>query len=167
MAISTLPSPEASSRDEYIQAMLAGGYPEMRVLEERRRQRRYRDYVDTIVERDVADLLKIRKSDALRRLIDQLAVRTGNELNVQGLAGTIGVQRPTVETYLDVLTKLSLLWRLPAWTLGRLAETSGNRSCISWIREIVAASRIHDASHLPSGCQPNGTRRDPRNLRPR
>ena len=150
MAISTLPPPEALSRDEYIQAMLAGGYPELRLLEERRRQRRYRDYVDTIVERDVADLLKIRKSDAMRRLIDQLAVRTGNELNVQSLAGTIGVQRPTVETYLDVLTKLSLLWRLPAWTSGEAGRDIRQPKLHVVDTGIVAALRnMTPAAFLP------------------
>ncbi|MGQ3156942.1 ATP-binding protein, partial [Neoaquamicrobium sediminum] len=60
-----LPKPEPVSRNGYIQELLAGGYPEIRNLPDRSRQRRYRDYVDTIVERDVADLIKVRKSDAM------------------------------------------------------------------------------------------------------
>jgi predicted AAA+ superfamily ATPase len=51
-------------------------------------------------------------------LIEQLAAQTANEVNIQELAGLLGVQRPTLESYLDVLGKLSLVTRLPAWTSG-------------------------------------------------
>ena len=54
----------------------------------------------------------------LRRLIDQLAVRTGTELNIAELCGLTGVQRNTVEQYLDVLMRLSLVIKLGAWTSG-------------------------------------------------
>ncbi|WP_246411109.1 AAA family ATPase [Phyllobacterium trifolii] len=100
--LADLPMPDKVSRSTYVDMMLAGGYPEIRSLEDRRRRRRYRDYVDTIVERDVADIFEIRKSDAMSRLIDQLAARIANELNVQDLSGKIGMQRKTKDTYLDV-----------------------------------------------------------------
>ncbi|MGO6694943.1 ATP-binding protein [Rhizobium johnstonii] len=114
-----LSKPEAMSRADYIEMILAGGFPEIQNLEAPRRRRRYRDYIDSVVERDVADVLKIRKSDSMRRLIDQLAARVGNELNVESLCKQFnGVQRKTIESYMDILTKLSLLKRLPAWTSG-------------------------------------------------
>lgn len=113
-----LPKAESLSRAQYIELILAGGFPETRNLGEQQRLRRYRDYIDSVVERDVADILKIRKSDAMRRMVDQLATRVGNELNVDDLGAKIGVQRHTTETYLDILIKLSLLRRLPAWTSG-------------------------------------------------
>ena len=71
-----------------------------------------------MVDRDVADIVRIRRSDALRRLIDQLAVRTAAELNVAELCEIVGVQRSTVEQYLDVLMRLSLVVKLGAWTSG-------------------------------------------------
>ena len=112
--LENLPAGPVCARSEYIDLILRGGYPEIRALRARARQRRYRDYVDTIVDRDVADILKIRKTDSMRRLIEQLAARTANEVNIQELAGLLGVQRPTLEAYLDVLGKLSLVTRLPA-----------------------------------------------------
>ncbi len=48
-------------------------------------------------------MVRIRKTDALRRLIDQLAVRTSLELNIAELCELIGVQRHTTEQYPDVL----------------------------------------------------------------
>lgn len=117
--LAALPKPETCSRAEYIEMILAGGFPEIRSLDAPQRRRRYRNYIDSVVERDVADVLKIRRSDTMRRLIDQLAARVGNELNIENLSKQFnGVQKKTIESYLDILTKLSLLKRLPAWTSG-------------------------------------------------
>jgi len=113
-----LPTTPAFSRSDAIDLILNGGYPELRAMIPSRRKRRYRDYVDTIVDRDLADVLNVRKPDSMRRLIEQLAARTANELNIQEMTSLIGVQRPTLETYLDVLGKLSVATRLPAWTSG-------------------------------------------------
>jgi uncharacterized protein len=116
--LEALPALPVTTRSGSIDLLLRGGYPEIRALDVRPRQRRYRDYVDTIVDRDVADLSRIRKTDTMRRLIEQLAVRTANELNIQELGGVIGLQRATLDFWLDLLSKLALVTRLPAWASG-------------------------------------------------
>ncbi|MGF1455216.1 MAG: ATP-binding protein [Alphaproteobacteria bacterium] len=117
-ALETLGDPEPLERADYIDLFLAGGFPETRDLPHRARQRLYRDYMDAVVDRDVADVLKIRKTDKLRILIDQMAVRTGAEVNVSELSGLLGIKRETVDQYLDVLMRLSLIIKLSAWTSG-------------------------------------------------
>jgi predicted AAA+ superfamily ATPase len=117
-SLDTLPEPEVTQRTEYIRAVLAGGYPEIRELPIKPRQRQYRAYVDTVVERDVADVLPIRKTDALRRLIDQMAARTSAEINISSLSSVLQIQRQTVEQYLDVLGKLSMVTKLGHWASG-------------------------------------------------
>jgi len=114
----SLPPMPRTSRDQYIDTMLRGGYPEMRELEGRQRGALYGDYVDAIVDRDAADVTRIRKADSMRRLIRQVAARTANELNVEALCSAVGVQRATAEQYLDILTRLSLIERLGAWASG-------------------------------------------------
>lgn len=113
-----LPPAEPLTRDDYIDLVLRGGYPEIRNYPLAPRQAAYRNYVDAVVDRDVAQFLRVRKTDALRRMIDQLAVRTGSELNIAELCEIIGIQRKTTEQYLDVLLKLSVVTRLGAWTSG-------------------------------------------------
>ncbi len=113
-----LPVPESVGRLGYVDLILRGGYPGIRDLPRRARQRVHRDYVHNIVDRDVADIVRVRKTDALRRLIDQLAIRTASELNIAELCSLIGVQRDTVNQYLDVLLRLSLVVKLGAWTSG-------------------------------------------------
>lgn len=117
-ALAQLADPVPVSRSHYIDLILAGGFPETRMLPLRSRQRQYRDYVDAVVDRDVADILPIRKPDALRILIDQMAARTSCEMNTSELAKLTKLQRVTVDQYLDILIRLSMLTKLGAWTSG-------------------------------------------------
>ncbi|MTH79592.1 ATP-binding protein [Paracoccus aestuariivivens] len=113
-----LGDPEELTRRDYIDLILAGGFPETRTLPLRSRQRQYRDYIDAVVDRDVADIMPVRKPDALRILIDQMAVRTAQEINASELAKLTKLQRITVDQYLDILIRLSLVTKLGAWTSG-------------------------------------------------
>ncbi len=110
--------PAPVSRSDYIALVLQGGFPETRGLPLRSRQRQYRDYIDAVVERDVADITPVRKPDALRILIDQMAARSAQEINVSELSKLTKLQRSTVEQYLDILLRLSMLTKLGAWTSG-------------------------------------------------
>jgi len=116
--LTQLENPEALLRSDYIDLILTGGYPEIRELPLRVRHRQYRDYINSVVERDVADILPIRKTDVLRRLIDQMAARSGQEINVTELSKLLGVRRETIIQYLDVLERLSLIIKLGSWTSG-------------------------------------------------
>ena len=49
-------------------------------------------------------------------MIDQLAARTANEINVTTLTKLLGISRVTADDYLDVLTRLSMIVKLRAWT---------------------------------------------------
>ncbi len=124
--LSDIPEPEPAARKDYIDRILKGGFPEIRDLDHGGRQKIYRQYVDTMVDRDVADIVRIRKGDALRRLIDQLAVRTASELNVAKLCAVVGVQRNTVDQYLDVLMRLGLFIKLGAWASGEAGREIKN-----------------------------------------
>ena len=110
--------PEPLIRSDYIDLILAGGFPETRTLPLRSRQRGYRDYIDAVVERDLADITPVRKPEALRILIDQMAARSAQEINTSELAKLTKLQRVTVDQYLDILIRLSMLTKLGAWTSG-------------------------------------------------
>ncbi|MDX8355823.1 ATP-binding protein [Cognatiyoonia sp. IB215182] len=117
-SLAQVKDPAPLARKDYVDLILAGGYPETRELPLRSRQRQYRDYVDAVVDRDVADIMPIRKPDALRFLIDQMAARTAQELNTSELAKLAKLKRETVDQYLDILMRLSMLTKLSAWMPG-------------------------------------------------
>lgn len=110
--------PAPLGRKDYVDLILMGGYPEIRTLPPRSRQRQYRDYIDAVVDRDVADVMPVRKPDALRFLIDQMAARTAQEINTSELAKLAKLKRETVDQYLDILMRLSMVTKLSAWMPG-------------------------------------------------
>ena len=114
--LDVLPKPRTFTRAQAIDLIVRGGFPEIRGLSDPDRMDRYRSYLDSIVERDVAPVAKVRKPDMLRRLIDQLAARTAEELNVAALCQVLGARKETVNDYLDILSRLGLVHRLGAWT---------------------------------------------------
>lgn len=110
--------PAHLGRRDYLDLILKGGYPEIRTLPLRSRQRQYRDYIAAVVDRDVADVMPVRKPDALRFLIDQMASRTAQEINTSELAKLAKLKRETVNQYLDILMRLSMVTKLSAWMPG-------------------------------------------------
>ena len=93
----------------------SGGFIEP-ILRDAHRARRWRaNYIRTIVERDVAEIFRIRNPNLLSRLIELLAWRTGQLLNVSELATSLQANRITVEQYLNFLERLYLVRRLHAW----------------------------------------------------
>ncbi len=114
--LTTLPRPRKAARADAIDLIVRGGFPEIRGLADSQRMDRYANYLDSVIERDVGAVADIRKPDVLRRLIDQVAVRTGEELNIATLCKTLGARKETVGDYLDVLTRLGIIHRLGAWT---------------------------------------------------
>ena len=111
-----LPAPRPFSRSDAISLLVRGGFPEIRPLDDRDRIARYNSYIGSIVERDIAPVAEIRRPDTLRRLINQLAHRTAEELNVASLCTALGARKETVNNYLDVLSRLGIVHRLGAWT---------------------------------------------------
>lgn len=117
--IEALPAPKDAKRSDVINLIVRGGFPEIRALSGRNRIDRYNSYLNSIIERDVADITEIRKPSALRRLIDQMAARTAQEITVSALSQHLGVSQPTTRKYLDVLARLGIIHRLDAWTSSR------------------------------------------------
>ena len=114
--VGALPPPLPFGRAEAIELIVRGGFPEIRPLSGADRMERYEAYVGSIVERDVAPVAEIRRPDTLRRLINQLAHRTAEELNVASLCAVLGARKETVTLYLDILSRLGIVHRLGAWT---------------------------------------------------
>ena len=156
--LSDIAIPEPAERNEYVDLILKGGFPDFRNIPLKPRQAAYRDYISAVVDRDVADLLTVRKTDALRRLIDQLAIRTGAELNIAELCELIGVRRKTTEQYLDVLLRLSMVVKLGAWTSGESRREIKNAKnhfvdtgMAAALRRIVQSSFDPDATPAALG----------------
>ena len=72
-------------------------------------------YVTTYLERDLRQLSQIANLLAFRRLMELLALRSGQVLNQSELARDAGLSQPTAHRYLDLLESTYLFGRLPAF----------------------------------------------------
>lgn len=100
-----------------------GGYPAaLARRSERRRAAWYRSYIDTLIQRDVRDLARIRSLEVLPRLLSLVASQTARLINVADLSGPFQLTRPTIRDYMTLLKQVFLLDELPPWHSNRLSR---------------------------------------------
>lgn len=95
--------------------LIAGGYPEPNRRIPSRARHWHRQYLRSLIDRDVRDIARIKDSNELSRLLELLALRTAELLNASDVARGLGLHRETIDHYLSVLERLFLIRRLPAW----------------------------------------------------
>ena len=95
--------------------LVAGGYPEPLTRAPGRARQWHRQYLRSIIERDVQEVARVRDARELARVLELLALRTSELLNKLNLASILGLHRETVDHYVAVLERLFLVRRLPAW----------------------------------------------------
>ncbi|GAB3198107.1 ATP-binding protein [Nocardioides hungaricus] len=105
----------STTRSDYIDRACAGGFPLAVNRSPAARNRWFDDYVTQSVERDALELVRIRQRQVLRELLNRLAGRTGQILNLSDAVNGLGVERKTAEEYTKLLEDLFLIARLPAW----------------------------------------------------
>lgn len=95
--------------------LVAGGFPEPLIRTPERARQWHRQYIRSLLERDIRDVARIRETAAVARLMELLALRTAELANVSALSNDLDLRRETVEHYLAVLDRLFLIRSLPAW----------------------------------------------------
>jgi predicted AAA+ superfamily ATPase len=101
----------------------AGGYPAALLrAKAKRRAIWYRDYIETIVQRDVRDLARISALGSLPRLLQLAAEQTARLVNVAEMASAFQLSRPTIRDYVVLLERIFLLEHLPPWHSNRLSR---------------------------------------------
>lgn len=98
-----------------------GGFPA--ALARSRHARRaawYRDYAETLIQRDIQDLARISALDALPRLLAMAAGQTAGLLNVSEIAAPFQISRQTIREYMTLLSRIFLLDELPSWHKNRM-----------------------------------------------
>jgi hypothetical protein len=106
-----------------VNRVVGGGYPA--ALTRPRSHRRaawYRDYIETLVQRDVRAFSRIRSLEALPRLLALAAGHTAQLINLSDLSVPFQLTRPTIQEYVTLLERVFLLERLPPWHTNRLSR---------------------------------------------
>ncbi|MDR9487391.1 ATP-binding protein [Salibacter sp.] len=108
--------PETHDRLE--ERLIYGGYPELTQYDELDEKK---DYLDSIVNayllKDILSFDGIKKSDKIMDLLRLIAFQIGKEVSIEELASQLkGISRNTVEHYLDLLTKVFVLYKVRAYS---------------------------------------------------
>ena len=100
-----------------------GGYPAAIARSTaKRRNAWYRDYVTTIIHRDVQDIANIRNLDILPKLLSLAASQTARLFISTDLAAPFSISRPTIREYLALLEQIFLIEQLQPWHSNRLSR---------------------------------------------
>lgn len=103
--------------------IVAGGYPAALLRSKpKRRAAWYRDYIETLVQRDVRDLARISALDSIPRLLQLAAGQTARLVNVAEMASAFQLSRPTIRDYVVLLEKIFLLEHLSPWHSNRMSR---------------------------------------------
>lgn len=110
--------------------LVGGGYPEAIARSPHRADRWKKNYVMSVIERDIQDIAAVKDGSDLARLLTYLSEQSAQLLNQSAMANALGHSRATIDRYLTILEKLFLIRRLQAW--------HGNRS-----KRLVKSPKLH------------------------
>ncbi len=74
-----------------------------------------KDLTDSYLYRDILAFSEIRKPDVLEKLLQALAFQIGSEVNFNELAQITGINKTTVQRYIEILEKGFIIFRLKSF----------------------------------------------------
>jgi uncharacterized protein len=108
--------PSTTSRTAYEEMVLAGGFP---LALDRgpgtARDRWFRDYVSTVLQRDVLEIRNVRQREALPPVLRLLAGQTAQVLNASRIADQLDLRNELVRDYIQLLEAVLLVHRIEAF----------------------------------------------------
>lgn len=133
----------STDREEYIELIVAGGFPmPLARGTTAGRARWFDDYVRLTLERDVRELARVEQAAVLPRLLERLAGQTGQVLNLSRAGQALQISERTADNYLRLLEAVFLVHRLPAWGT-TLSSRAASRPKIHVVDSGIAARLLH------------------------
>jgi uncharacterized protein len=101
----------------YVNSMLRFGlYPDIFGKDEEMSKITLDNLTSRYLYRDVLEFETVKKSDKILRLLQLLSFQIGNEVSINELSKNLGINRATVERYIDLLEKSYVIFRLKAFS---------------------------------------------------
>jgi uncharacterized protein len=108
--------PPALDRQDLMNRVVRGGFPEAADLSPRSRGLWFDAYLRTIFERELEPLLRTHKTIDIKRAAMLLAARTAEEMNVSSFAKALGQSNATTTTLLQLFETIFFHASVSAWT---------------------------------------------------
>ncbi len=115
------------ARSQLDRWLIWGGYPAIVTTgNPNLREKLLGELVGAYLYRDILELEGIRKSEKIVSLLRLLAFQIGKEVSIAELATSLGLNRQTVERYLDLLEKVFVLIRVGGFSRNLRKEVTKN-----------------------------------------
>lgn len=101
---------------EIYKKIITGSYPELYKNKEIDRKKYFETYIKTYIERDIRQLINIQDEIKFLKFVENIAVRTGQELNMNDICNSIGIANSTGENWLSILTNTGLVYLLQPYS---------------------------------------------------
>lgn len=106
--------------------LVYGGYPDV-VMNEGQEKKILKELSEDYLYKDILAFDKIQKSDKLVKLLQALALQTGSQVSYNELGQICGLSSGTVESYIDILEKCYIVFRLGSFSMNLRNELKSSR----------------------------------------
>ncbi len=106
------------------QLLRFGSYPEVFQLSDADAKERLGEISSNYLYKDILKFEGLKKSDLMKNLLQAIALQLGQEVSYNELANKLGVNRITVQKYIDILEQSFIVFRLNAFSRNKRNEIS-------------------------------------------
>ena len=116
------------SKSALAERLIYGSYPEVYFLQTNKEKERYlNEIVSSYLLKDILALENVKDAALLKKLLQLLAFQVGNEVSTNELAKNLKIAQLTVERYLDLLTKVFIIYPLTAYSTNQRKEIAKSK----------------------------------------
>ena len=124
--------------------LIYGSYPEVLTINDNQLKTEYlNELINSYLLKDILTLDSIKNSAKLVNILRLLAFQIGKEVSINELAKNVGLNKLTVERYLDLLTKVFVIYRIEGYSRNLRKEISKSPRYYFWdngIRNTLVAN---------------------------
>ena len=102
--------------------IIKGSYPEIYKNKDIDRNEYFETYIRTYIERDIRQLINVQDEIKFLKFISNVAVRTGQELNLSDICNGIGITSVTAEKWLSILKNTGIIYLLQPYSNNNVAR---------------------------------------------
>ena len=108
--------------DKLYEKILKGSYPELYSNSNIDCKDFFETYIKTYIERDIRELINVKDETKFLKFIESVAVRTGQELNINDIANLIEINNMTASNWLSILVSTGLVYLLQPYSNNNVAR---------------------------------------------
>ncbi len=113
--------------------MIYGMYPDLLRYNSYKKKEKYlRELSSSYLYKDIFDISKIRNTSKIRDLLRLLAFQIGSEVSLNELGNSLGLNQETVATYINILEKSFIIFRLSGFSRNLRKEISKRDKIYFW-----------------------------------